>query len=81
MSKCSDEKDYNYSFGISAVKKKNDEWYTEAAANENHSKCVEMASDASEPGPVTRYDSKDSLSSDHSSREDQLDEQWLSQVG
>ena len=30
---------------------------------------------------MTRYDSKDSLSSDHSSREDQLDEQWLSQVG
>ncbi|XP_076452638.1 BCAS3 microtubule associated cell migration factor-like [Babylonia areolata] len=38
------------------------------------------AADAAEPGPVTRYDSKDSLSSDHSSREDQLDEQWLSQV-
>ncbi|GFO44328.1 hypothetical protein PoB_007083300 [Plakobranchus ocellatus] len=32
-----------------------------------------------EPGPVTRYGSKDSLSSDHSNRDD-LDEQWVSQV-
>ena len=32
-----------------------------------------------EPGPVTRYGSKDSISSDHSNRDD-LDEQWVSQV-
>ena len=30
--------------------------------------------------PVTRHDSKDSLSSDHSSNKDDQDEQWLSQV-
>lgn len=32
-----------------------------------------------EPGPVARYGSKDSLSSDYSSKDD-LDEQWVSQV-
>ena len=42
--------------------------------------CTDLFSDAAEPEPVTRYDSKDSLSSDHSSRDEQLDEQWLSQV-
>ncbi|CAG5121641.1 unnamed protein product, partial [Candidula unifasciata] len=36
-------------------------------------------SDMAEPGPVTRYGSKDSLSSDYSSKDD-LDEQWVSQV-
>ncbi|XP_070204277.1 BCAS3 microtubule associated cell migration factor-like isoform X3 [Littorina saxatilis] len=38
------------------------------------------SADGAEPGPVMRYDSKDSLSSDHSCREDNPDEQWLSQV-
>ncbi|GFR86101.1 breast carcinoma-amplified sequence 3-like protein [Elysia marginata] len=34
-----------------------------------------------EPGPVTRYGSKDSISSDHSTgNKDDLDEQWVSQV-
>lgn len=38
------------------------------------------AADAAEPVPVTRYDSKDSLSSDHGCRDEPVDEQWLSQV-
>ena len=51
-----------------------------ASTEEYHSMCTDLFSDAAEPEPVTRYDSKDSLSSDHSSRDEQLDEQWLSQV-